>query len=116
MAAPPTIVIPLQTDEHGAIRVSGTRVLLDVLIARHQQGYSPEAIHEAFPSVSITDIYAIIAYYLAHKDELDAYLAHRDQEAEQLRQRIEFQRTPDQHERDERLRLLAEEKRRERNA
>ena len=30
---------------------------------------------KAFRTVPVTDIYAIIAYYLAHRAELDAYLA-----------------------------------------
>jgi len=89
IAEPPTIIIPLKTDEHGGIRVSGTRVTLEVILARHQQGVSPEDIHEGFPTVPLTDIYAVIAYYLAHRDEVDAYLKRRDEEGERIRQEIE---------------------------
>ncbi len=88
------IQVPIQMDESGAIRVSGTRVTLDVLIARHLQGYSPEAIHEGFPTVPTTDIYAVISYYLAHQDEVDAYLARRDAEAEGIQQRWETKYPP----------------------
>jgi uncharacterized protein (DUF433 family) len=110
---PPTMTIPLQTDEHGGIRVSGTRVTLDTVIARYHQGDSPETIHDSFDVLPINDIYAIIAYYLAHRDELDAYL-RREEEGERLRQEIEANYTPQQQARHERLRKLAEEKRRER--
>lgn len=106
------MTIPLQEDAYGTIRVSGTRVTLDTLIARHHQGHSPEAIHEAFSTVPTTDIYAIIAYYLAHRDELDAYLTRRDEEAERLRQQIEAQYTPEQRALNARIRVLVEEKRR----
>jgi uncharacterized protein (DUF433 family) len=92
----PTMIIPLQADAHGAIRVSGTRVTLDTLIARYHQGDSPEAIHAGFPSVPLTDIYAVIAYYLAHRDEVDAYLKQRDEEAEQIRREVEASYTPEQ--------------------
>ena len=91
---PPTMNVPLQADEHGTIRVSGTRVTLDTVIARYHQGDSPETIHEGFDVLPLNDIYAVIAYYLAHRDELDAYLKRRDEEAEQVRQEWEAKYPP----------------------
>jgi uncharacterized protein (DUF433 family) len=88
------MTIPLRADEHGAIRVSETRVTLDTVIARYHQGDSPEAIHEGFDVLPLNDIYAVIAYYLAHRDELDAYLQHRSEEAERIRQEWEAQYPP----------------------
>jgi uncharacterized protein (DUF433 family) len=113
---PPTMTIPLQMDEHGAIRVSGTRVTLDTVIARYRQGDSPEAIHAGFDVLPINDIYAVIAYYLAHTDELNAYLKRRAESSARIQHEIEANYTPDQRARHERLRKLAEEKRRERKA
>jgi uncharacterized protein (DUF433 family) len=112
---PLTMTIPLRMDEHGAICISGTRVTLDTVIARYQQGDSPEAIHEGFDVLPLNDIYAVIAYYLAHRDELDAYLQRRDEEAERIRREVEANYTPEQKAFNERIRKLAEEKRRERN-
>lgn len=111
---PLTMTIPLRTDEHGTIRVSGTRITLDTIIARHHQRDTPETIHEGFPTLPITDIYAVIAYYLAHQEELDTYLQRRNEEAERIRQDIESNTTPEQQAFNERMRKLAEEKRRER--
>lgn len=88
------MAIPLKTDEYGAIRVSGTRVTLDSLINYYLQGETPEALHESFPTVSLTDIYAVIAYYLAHREELDAYLKRQAAEAERIRQEIEAKYPP----------------------
>jgi hypothetical protein len=34
----------------------------------------------------LNDIYTVIAYYLANRDELDAYLKRGQEEAERLRQ------------------------------
>ena len=45
---PEMVALPLKTDEHGVIRVSGTRVTLDTVIAFYHQGESPEAIHAGF--------------------------------------------------------------------
>ena len=112
ISSPPTMEIPLRTDEHGAIRVSGTRVTLDSLINYYLQGESPEELHAGFPTVPLTDIYAVIAYYLAHRDDLDDYLKRRAEEAERIRQEIEANYTPEQKARHEQLRKLAAEKRR----
>ena len=115
IALPETVALPLKIDEHGAIRISGTRVTLDTVIARYHQGDSPEVIHESFDVLPLNDIYAVIAYYLAHRDELDVYLQRREEEAERIRLEVEANYTPEQKAFNERIRKLAEEKRRERN-
>jgi uncharacterized protein (DUF433 family) len=91
---PPTMTIPLSTDEHGAIRVSGTRVTLDSIIHRYLQGQSPEALHEGFPTVPLTDIYAVIAYYLAHREDIDLYLHQQVDAAERIREMFEAKYPP----------------------
>ncbi len=59
-------------------RIKGTRVALDSIIYRFQQGPSPEAIQDSFPALSLSQVYAAIAYYLDNRAELDAYLAHNE--------------------------------------
>ncbi len=73
ISTPATIAVPVRTDEDGVIRVGQTRVTLVTLISFYKQGESPEALHEAFPTVSLGDVYAVVAYYLAHQAEVDAY-------------------------------------------
>ncbi len=83
--------MPIEQWEDGSIRVGGTRLLIDMIVHAHNCGESPEDIHEAFPSSSYTvaDIYAVIAYYLSHKSEIDKYLADREKEAEEIWEKIE---------------------------
>jgi uncharacterized protein (DUF433 family) len=107
------MTIPLTTDAHGAIHVSGTRVTLETLIARYQQGESPETIHASFSTVPLHDVYAIIAYYLAHRHVVEAYMHRRDVEAECLRQKLEAHATPAQRARQAHLHTLAAATRRE---
>jgi uncharacterized protein (DUF433 family) len=59
-------------------RIKGTRVALDSIIYKFQQGRSPESIQDSFPALSLSQVYAAIAYYLDHQIELDAYLAHNE--------------------------------------
>lgn len=91
---PATVDIPLSTDAYGAIRVGGTRVLLDVIIAAFQAGATPEAIVQQFPSVTLADVYLVIAHYLTHTVEIDAYLSQRQNEAARLQAAIENRFNP----------------------
>ena len=90
---PTTVVIPLATDAHGAIRVRGTRVMLDVIMVAFQDGATPEAIAQRFP-VALPDVYLIIAHYLTHTAEIDAYLSRRQAEAAKLQCMIEARFNP----------------------
>ena len=78
---------PLQFDGHGVCRVAGTRVTLLTLIDAFQEGATPEEIYQEYPSVRLADAYAVIAFYLGHRDEIDAYLETvREQEAQVIEQ------------------------------
>ncbi|HWY02843.1 MAG TPA: DUF433 domain-containing protein [Candidatus Acidoferrum sp.] len=54
--------------------VIGSRVSLDSVVYQFLQGESPEAIVQAFPSLSLESVYGGITFYLAHRAEIDAYL------------------------------------------
>lgn len=67
--------------------ISGTRVTLDSVVLAFLQGLSPEAIaSECFSTLTLEQVYGAIAYYLAHRPEIDAYLKQADAEFEALRQ------------------------------
>jgi uncharacterized protein (DUF433 family) len=90
MPALPTIaVIPLFTDPQGAIRISGTRVLLDTIVTAFHAGATAEGIAQKFPTVALADVYQIIAHYLNHTTEIDAYLSQRQGEGAALKREIE---------------------------
>jgi len=69
---------PLRIEESGAIRIGGTRVLLELVIHAFQDGATPEQITQDYDTLTLAEVYAIIAYYLTHRDEVDAYVAERD--------------------------------------
>ena len=80
---------PLREDASGALRVGKSRVLLEMVIWAFQDGATPETIVQRFSSLSLPDTYAVIAYYLRHRGEVDAYLARREQTATEVRRQIE---------------------------
>jgi len=78
--------LPLKTDTGGTIRVGGTRVTLDTVIAAYNLGSTPEQIAQDYDVLPLETIYAVISFYLQHRAEVDAYLDSRRTEAEQVRQ------------------------------
>ena len=80
---------PLREDATGAIRVGNSRVLLELVIHAFEDGATPEIIAQQYPTVSLSNIYSVIAYYLNHPEEIGTYLAERDKQATEVRQRIE---------------------------
>jgi uncharacterized protein (DUF433 family) len=80
------MTVPLTVDPDGTIRVGGTRLILDLVIHQFQQGASPEQIVQAYDVVRLADVYAVIAYYLNHQAEIDAYLAEGEEKARKWRE------------------------------
>jgi uncharacterized protein (DUF433 family) len=81
--------VPLRADERGGLRIGDSRVSLDTLIHEYENGADPEGIVHAYPTLRLADVYAVIAYYLRHQDEVNDYLRRREAEAAELRREIE---------------------------
>jgi hypothetical protein len=50
IATPIPEPIPIYKDEHGRLRITNTRVLLDLVIHAFHLGHTPETITEQYPS------------------------------------------------------------------
>ena len=81
--------VPLRMDECGAIRVGRTRVPLELVIEAYQNGATPETIVRWFDSLRLADVYGVISYYLKHMEEVDEYLRGREDQAAEVRHKIE---------------------------
>ena len=75
----------------GSIRVIGSRITLDTLVGVFKRGNTVEELTEAFPSLSLEQIRAVIDWYFTYQSEADEYLEEGEAEAEKLRQEIESQ-------------------------
>lgn len=64
----------------------GSRVSLDSVVYQFLQGESPEAIVQAFPSLALEQAYGGITFYLAHRDEIDAYFEKSEARFKELAQ------------------------------
>ena len=79
----------------GRLMVPGTRISLDVLVTDFKQGKTPESVHDAYETVSLADVYAIFAYYLRHRAEVETYLAEQEREGAEIQVRIEANDPPE---------------------
>ena len=95
--------MPLVSDGDGVIRVSGTRVPLETVIAAFRDGATPEEIAQQYPSIPLGDLYEVIGYYLRHEEDLRTYLKDRLEDSAKTRTSNEKLWAPD----DIRSRLLA---------
>jgi uncharacterized protein (DUF433 family) len=65
---------------YGEIRLTGHRILLPHVVRLYAEGYSPAMLWERFPTLSLSHIHKVIAYYLDHQQLIDRYMALRDAE------------------------------------
>ena len=64
----------------GKPRVAGHRITVKHVVLEHQRaGLSPDEIVTAYPSLTLGDVYAALAYYHDHRAEIDADIEADDQ-------------------------------------
>ena len=83
--------VPLHVDAHGTIRVAGTRLTLETLLAVYQEGKTPEEIVECFAGITLGDVYAVLSYYFHHRAEVEAYLVEQEAAADAVWRELEAQ-------------------------
>jgi uncharacterized protein (DUF433 family) len=74
---------PIRLDPDGVARVGGTRVTLDSVLFAFNSGHTAEEILLKYPSLDLTEVYALIAYYLRNRPEVDAYLEVRRRQTQE---------------------------------
>lgn len=84
-----TLPSPFRLDGQGVVRIGRSRIPIDLVIAQYHAGMTPEALIQAYDSLSLADVYSAIAAYLLHRDEFDRYLANRQSEADTIQASIE---------------------------
>lgn len=84
--APP---VPLREEPEGTFRVGSSRVLLDVIVATFNQGYTPQQIVESFDTLKLEDVYGVITYYLNNREMVDTYIAERQAVGEELYEKFQ---------------------------
>jgi uncharacterized protein (DUF433 family) len=86
--------IPLKMDADGIVHVGGTRVTLDTVVVAFKEGATAEEIVYQYPSLNLADVYAVIAYYLQRRPEVEAYLRQRQEQTDEAQKQNEARFDP----------------------
>lgn len=86
--------IPLEADADGVVRVGGTRVTLDTVVAAFKDGATAEEIVYQYLSLNLADVYSVVGYYLQRRSDVEAYLRQRQQEMGKVREQNEARFDP----------------------
>ena len=62
---------------------------LETVVEVFNSGATAEEIAQDFPVLRLDDVYAVITYYLRHRDEVETYLQTRRAQAEEVRRKVE---------------------------
>src|SRR5205814_1719576 len=101
--------VPLYTTEQGVVRIKGHRIGLDLIVHAFQRGITAEEMVEDWPTLDLEEVYAILAFYLYNRVEVNAYLDDLEREADEIQRKIEASQHPNML----RERLKAERRKRE---
>jgi uncharacterized protein (DUF433 family) len=88
------LAVPLRRLENGAYRVADTRIPLELVIHAFDAGRSPEDIVRSWRSLALSDVYAVVAYYLTHREAVQRYIHETEKEVEALWKEIDANQPP----------------------
>lgn len=71
----------------GKAAIGATRVRVNNVVFLHKEGKTIDEIRVEYPDLTHAQVYAALAYYHDHKDEIEAELAAEDQAAEDFERR-----------------------------
>jgi uncharacterized protein (DUF433 family) len=86
MALAPILVKSYIEQRESGYWVAGTRISLDSVVYSFLDGESPESIAQNFPLLSLEQVYGAIAFYLANREFVDAYLEAGEAEFQRLQE------------------------------
>jgi len=81
--------VPLTEGPDGVIRLRGSRVTLDSVVAAFFDGAAPEEIVLRYPTLDLADVYVVVGFYIRNRTLLDTYLDQRRAAAGEVRAQVE---------------------------
>ena len=80
--------------KHGSAHLAGTGVLVRTIARLHRQGLVPEEIAAEYGHLSLAQVHAALACYLANREAFEAEIAAADAEAEHWERELRPQACP----------------------
>ncbi|SRR5579883_2392457 len=73
----------------GRACIAGHRIrVADIVVWHEMRGYCPDEIVAMFPGITLADVYAALAYYFDHREEVDEEFRKADEWAEWMKANI----------------------------
>lgn len=69
----------------GRPRIAGHRIRVQDIVIWTEQGQSPDQIVADFPQLSLADVYAALAFYHDHREEIDQQIRDDDEFVARMR-------------------------------
>ncbi len=70
----------------GRPRIDGHRITVEHIVLCHQRcGQSPDEIASDYPSITLTDVYAALAFYHENRDRIDADIIEGERFVEEMK-------------------------------
>ena len=69
----------------GKPRIAGTRIRVQDIVAWTELGRSPDDIVGGHPHITLGDVYAALAYYHDHREEIDRHIREDEEFVEEFR-------------------------------
>lgn len=74
----------IELDAKGVPIIAGTTMkVVELIMAKHAYGWSPEEIQFQHPYLTMSQIYSALGYYWDYKEELDADMKRREEYVKQ---------------------------------
>jgi uncharacterized protein (DUF433 family) len=86
--------ILLKTSVQGVVLIGKTRVSLDTVVLAYLEEVGAAEIQSQYPTLTLSDVYSVIGYYLDNRSAVDSYLSDRQQLAAQVRAEAERRFSP----------------------
>jgi uncharacterized protein (DUF433 family) len=74
----------LNMDDRRFIHLSGHRIGLHHVVRLYNEGWSVEMIALEFPTLPLSLVHRVIAFYLDNRDQVDVYVAQQEAEIARL--------------------------------
>jgi uncharacterized protein (DUF433 family) len=72
--------------KHGRPRIAGTGITVHRIAIWYKLGHSPEEIAYQYGHLTLAQVYAVLAYYHANRDQIEAEIAADESEADTIEQ------------------------------
>jgi uncharacterized protein (DUF433 family) len=73
-------------DDRGKARIEGSRIrVIDLVMARMANGWTPEELQQQYAHLTLSQVYAALAYYHAHKEQLDKQIQEIGETVDRMR-------------------------------